>query len=120
MQLPISLQTHPELRRCLEQARQTQSRIGADGALSQHDLVQPVQRNSETLRSVDLSDAKGFQELLEQHLARRDGGTSLSGFLVFHDDFLRIPALDWCLITRSRRDYFLNPTKYRPAFTRTG
>lgn len=72
MQIPISLQSHPELWRGLEQPRETKSGIGADAALPENDLVQSVQRDPELPGSVGLAETLRFQELLEKDLAGRD------------------------------------------------
>src|SRR5688572_4046730 len=69
MQVPISLKSHPKLRRCLEQSRQTQCSIGRDAALAEHDLVQTVQRDPEATRGFDLADAHRFKEFFKEHFA---------------------------------------------------
>ena len=54
MEIPISLQTHPELRRRLQQTRETQRRVCRDAALAEHNLIQTVQRNAKAMRGLDL------------------------------------------------------------------
>ena len=56
VQVPIGLQPHPKLRQRFQQSRQPQRRIGRDPALAQDDLVQPVERDAQPLRGLDLVD----------------------------------------------------------------
>jgi hypothetical protein len=65
MEIPISLQSHPELRRRFQQPRETQGGIGGDGALAQDDLVQTVERDAESASGVNLADAERLQKLLQ-------------------------------------------------------
>jgi hypothetical protein len=43
VQIPISLQSHPQLRRGLEQAPQSKRSIGGDSTLAQDYLIQAVE-----------------------------------------------------------------------------
>src|SRR5271156_5103473 len=69
MQIPIGLQTHPQLRGSLQEAAQSEGSIGGDGALAEHYLVQAVEGNAQTARSFDLPDTQRLQVFLEQDLA---------------------------------------------------
>src|SRR5262245_28240260 len=63
-QVPIGLKPHPELRRCLQQTTETQRRVRADAPLSEHNLVQTVQRDPKPPRRFHLTDAHWLQKLL--------------------------------------------------------
>jgi hypothetical protein len=65
MQIPIRVKSHPKLRRRLQQARQTQSRIDRDAALAEYDLVQTVQRDPKSTRGLDTDRCR---MLLPAHL----------------------------------------------------
>ena len=54
MQIPVGLEPHPELGRRLEQTSQPECRISRDAALTQHDLVQPIERDVEPTRRLYL------------------------------------------------------------------
>ena len=74
MQIPIGLKPHPELRRRLQEARQPQRRIGRDAALTEDDLVEPVERDAKPFSGLDLSQTEWLQVLLQQDLSRRNRG----------------------------------------------
>jgi hypothetical protein len=64
MEVPIGLQSHPQLRRGLEASREPKCRIGGNAALPQDDLIQSVERDAQALGGFELrpgdswSDAK--------------------------------------------------------------
>ena len=95
MKVPIRLESHPELRRCLQQTSKTQSRVGRDAALSEHNFVQAVQRDPKPPRGFDLANGHRLQKLLEQHLTWRIPGPSQLGSLVivFDADFVGMSLL---------------------------
>ncbi len=75
MQIPISLQSHPQLRGSLEKATQSECSIGGDSALAQNYLIQAVERDAKAAGGLDLSEAERLQVFLEQNLAGRDRRT---------------------------------------------
>lgn len=66
LQVIASLQVHPESLRGPEVPGQTQPCVGADAALTVHDLVDPPGRDADLLRQLVLAHAEGIAELLEQ------------------------------------------------------
>src|ERR1700686_5612178 len=47
LQVPVGLQMHPHLRRCLQETRQPERRVGGDAALAEDDLIEPIERDTE-------------------------------------------------------------------------
>jgi hypothetical protein len=60
MQVPIGLQPHPKLWRCLQQSCEPKSRIRRDAALPEDNLVQPVERDAKPLRRFELTEGAWF------------------------------------------------------------
>lgn len=73
LQVPVGLQPHPQLRRCLEEPRQSKRGVGRDAPLPEDQLVEPVERHAECLRRLDLPDPHRLQILLQQQLSRVNG-----------------------------------------------
>ncbi len=78
MQTPISLQSHPQLRRGLEEAPQSKRGIGGDSAFAEDNLVQAVERDAKAAGSLDLSEAERLEIFLQQNLAGRNRRTQPS------------------------------------------
>ena len=95
MQVPISLQPNPELRRHLEQAGDPEGRVRRDGALAQNNLVQTVKRDPESARGFDLADALGFRNSSSSISPGGIAGPSQLGSLVIvlDPDFMGMPFL---------------------------
>jgi hypothetical protein len=55
MQVPVGLEAHPELRRCLEEAREPERRIPRNAALAEYDFVHPIERDVESASVIDLT-----------------------------------------------------------------
>ena len=72
VQIPVGLQTHPELRGRLQQPCEPERRVRGNAALSRHDFVQAVQRDAETASRVQLTETERLQVFLEQNLSRRN------------------------------------------------
>jgi len=72
MQIPVRLEAHPKLRRCLQQLRESQCRVGSDAALADDDLVEAIERNPKSACGIHLAELHRLQELLEQDLTSRD------------------------------------------------
>ena len=70
VQIPIGLQPHPELRRRLQQSCEPQRGVRGDPALSEDNLVQPVERDAQALGRLELPETERLQVLLQQDLAR--------------------------------------------------
>src|SRR5690349_22926817 len=69
MQIPVCLQTHPELRRGLQETSETQGGVGGNATLAQHDLVQAVQGNLQPARGLHLAQFEWLEKFLDQHLS---------------------------------------------------
>ena len=61
MQIPICLQPHPELRDVFSSCATSQRRIRCNAALSKHDLVQTIQRDTEASAASTCPIAIGFR-----------------------------------------------------------
>ena len=72
MQVPVGLETHPELWRRLQEAREPERGISRDATLAQHNLVHPVERDLESTCGLHLAQLERLQKLLEQDFARSD------------------------------------------------
>ena len=72
MKVPVGLETHPELWRCLQEAREPERGISRDATLAQHDLVHPVERDLEPACGLHLAQLERLQKLLEQDFAWGD------------------------------------------------
>src|SRR5712691_3976240 len=72
MQVPVGLQTHPQLRRRLQQSCEPERRIGRYSPLPEDDFIESVERNAKSLRRFELTQTQRLQVLLQRFLARRD------------------------------------------------
>jgi hypothetical protein len=63
VQIPVSLQPHPELWRRFQHSREPKRRVRSNAPLSEHNLVQSVERNAEPFRRLKLSEAERLQVL---------------------------------------------------------
>jgi hypothetical protein len=70
----LGLQSHPELRRVPEEAREAQSSIGSEGALAKHDLIDTARVHADVNGKAVLAQVHRFDEFLQQHFTRMDGG----------------------------------------------
>ena len=95
MQVPVGLEPHPELGRGLQEPSEPQRRIRSDAALTEHDLVQAVERHTELLGGRELPHAQRLQILLQKQLAWVDRRTSQSWRLVIvlDGDFVGMAVL---------------------------
>jgi hypothetical protein len=69
MQIPVSLKSHPQLRRCFQQSREAKRCVRSDAPLTEDNLVQPVERDAEPLGGLELTQTDRLQVLLEENLA---------------------------------------------------
>jgi hypothetical protein len=65
MQVPIRLKSHPELGRRLQQLRKAKRSVSSDAALPDDDLVQAIERDPKSARSLDLTDFHRLQKLFK-------------------------------------------------------
>src|SRR6185295_8000459 len=69
LEVPVLLQTEPEVGRHSEDTRQPKRRIRSDRTLAANDLIEPPEGDSQANRERGLADSEGLQELFEQHLS---------------------------------------------------
>ena len=98
MQIPIGLQSHPQLRRRLQQPCEPKRGVRCDATLSENNLVQTVERDAEPLRRFELTEAERLQILFQQDLPWRNRRTQPSRI---SSDSLR----------RGRRTHVRSPTE---------
>ena len=72
-QVVVGLEVHPEAGRGAEEAAQAQRRVGGDGALAQHDLVDPPRRHVQRAGQPGLAQGHRFEKVLAQDLTGVDG-----------------------------------------------
>lgn len=65
-QIIVRLRTDPQLFRHAEGARQAQGRVGRDGALAEHDLVDSAQRDADGARQRVLADVQRVEKLFSE------------------------------------------------------
>jgi hypothetical protein len=75
MQIPISLQSHPQLRWSLKKAPQSKRRIGGNSAFAENYLIQAVEWDAKAAGSRDLSEAERLEIFLQEDLAGRNRRT---------------------------------------------
>ena len=73
MEILVGLQPHSQLGGGLEELRQPQRGVSRDTALSQDDLIQPVEGDAEFPRRLELTDAERFDVFLKKCLVRVNG-----------------------------------------------
>src|SRR5690606_17150810 len=73
LEVVVALQVDPELGRRAEVPREPQSRVGADAALSVHDLVDAPRRHPDRHGYLVLADSERHKEVLHEHFAGVDG-----------------------------------------------
>jgi hypothetical protein len=66
----VSLQVHPELRRCSEVSSQPHRGVRSDATLSVDDLVDPAGWHPDRHGELVLRDAKALDEVLQENLTR--------------------------------------------------
>jgi hypothetical protein len=77
-QVITGLQIQPEPFRRSEEASKAQGRVGRDGTLAPHDLVDPAWRDANVFGKPVLANAQRTQELFQEYLARMDRSQLLS------------------------------------------
>lgn len=68
-EIPIRLQSEPEVRAHASDACEAQRGVWGDGTLAANDLVQAWKRDAEANREGGLGNAEGLEKFFQQHFA---------------------------------------------------